>query len=80
MPITGDDGPGEHVWIDAVAGLVALVQMDVLEMHAWGSRVDQVERPDRLVLDLDPDEGLPWARVVEAARAARLRLEHLGLD
>ena len=80
VTITGDDGPGEHVWIDSVAGLVGLVQMDVLELHAWGSRVDQVERPDRLVLDLDPDEGLAWARVVEAARAARLLVEHLGLD
>ncbi len=81
VTITGDDGPqrarlgrlGSRVWS-------GLVQMDVLEVHAWGSRVDRIERPDRLVLDLDPDEAVPWARVVEAARVARLRIEHLGLE
>jgi bifunctional non-homologous end joining protein LigD len=80
VTVAGDDGPQEHVWIDSVAGLVGLVQMDVLEIHAWGSRVDRIEHPDRLVLDLDPDERVPWARVVEAARAARLLVEHLGLE
>src|SRR5262249_19452936 len=78
--ISGDDGEQDHIVIDDVAGLVGLVQMDVLEIHVWGARADQVERPDRMVLDLDPDESVAWPLVVEAARAARLRLEHLGLE
>jgi bifunctional non-homologous end joining protein LigD len=78
--IRDEDGDKEHLVIDDVAGLVALVQMDVLEIHAWGARADDVERPDRLVLDLDPDEDVAWPVVVDAARAARIRFEHLGLE
>ncbi len=74
-----EEGVKDHLVIDSAAGLVALVQLDVLEIHAWGARADRVERPDRLVLDLDPDESLPWDAVVGAARAVRLRLDHLGL-
>jgi bifunctional non-homologous end joining protein LigD len=75
-----EEGEKDHLVIDSVAGLLALVQLDVLEIHAWGARADRVERPDRLVLDLDPDESLPWHVVVAAARAVRLRLEHLELE
>jgi bifunctional non-homologous end joining protein LigD len=73
--------PGEEptLWIDGVEGLFALVQVGVLEIHNWGSRVDHIERPDRLCFDLDPDPDLPWSRVVEAARQVRGRLEKLGL-
>jgi bifunctional non-homologous end joining protein LigD len=78
--IADDDGDQDHLVIDDVAGLVALVQMDVLEIHVWGARADDVERPDRLVLDLDPDEDLAWPVVVDGARAAHLRFEHLGLE
>jgi bifunctional non-homologous end joining protein LigD len=78
--IRDDDGDKDHLVIDDVAGLVALVQMDVLEIHVWGARADDVERPDRLVLDLDPDEEVAWPVVVDGARAARLRFAHLGLE
>jgi bifunctional non-homologous end joining protein LigD len=74
-----EEGVKDHLVIDSVAGLVALVQLDVLEIHAWGARADRVERPDRLVLDLDPDEAVPWDVIVGAACAVHLRLEHLGL-
>jgi bifunctional non-homologous end joining protein LigD len=57
--------------VDSLAGLIALVQMSVLELHVWGAHEDQIERPDYLVFDLDPDEGLPWERVVDAARGMR---------
>lgn len=49
-----------------LAGLLSLVQMNTLEIHAWGVRVDNVEKPDRLVFDLDPDPAVPWKRVVES--------------
>ena len=51
----------------------------VLEIHPWGTRVERLERPDRLVIDLDPAPGLPWARVVEAAGEARALFEDLDL-
>jgi bifunctional non-homologous end joining protein LigD len=65
--------------IDSLAGLVSLVQMSVLELHIWGSHRDQIERPDYAVFDLDPDEGLPWERVVEAATGLRDLLAESGL-
>ncbi len=74
---TGED---EYVVIDDLAGLVALVQMGVLEIHPWPARADKVEAPDRLVFDLDPGGGVAWKSVVDAARVVRDRLGELGLD
>jgi bifunctional non-homologous end joining protein LigD len=65
--------------VNSLAGLVALVQMGVLELHIWGAHRDRVERPDYAVFDLDPDEGLAWSRVVEGARLMRDLLAELGL-
>ena len=67
-----------YVSVDSTAGLIALVQMGVLEIHTWGSRQDHLEQPDRLTFDLDPDPALSWQRVKEAAQALRERLSHLG--
>jgi len=65
--------------VEDAEGLVQLVQHGALEIHTWGSRVDDVERADQLTFDLDPDEGLPWACVVEAARMIERRLTALDL-
>jgi bifunctional non-homologous end joining protein LigD len=72
-------GGDEWLAIDDVTGLVALVQMGVLELHPWGATRDDLERPDRIVFDLDPDEGVPWSNVVEGARAIHVALDDLGL-
>jgi bifunctional non-homologous end joining protein LigD len=64
--------------VDA-AGLVGLAQMDVLEIHPWGSREDRIEQPDRIIFDLDPEPTLAWRRIVEAAAHVRLFLDDLGL-
>ena len=60
-------------------GLISLVQIGVLEIHPWGSRIDKLERPDRMVFDLDPDVGLSYSGVVEAAFKLRDILDGLGL-
>lgn len=64
----GDDaGPAVHLAVDSLAGLLGLVQIGVLELHTWGATRDRLERPDRMTIDLDPDEELPFAAVAEAA-------------
>ncbi len=69
-----------YLWIEDVGGLIGMVQMGVLELHAWGATVDDIEHPDRVVFDLDPGEGVEWRRVIAAARLLRERLEQLGLQ
>jgi bifunctional non-homologous end joining protein LigD len=62
---------GEYLVVDSLPALIALVQMDVLEVHTWNSRVETVEQPDRIVFDIDPGAKVAWSRVVEAARLLR---------
>ena len=69
----------EYLYVDGIKGIVAAVQMGTLEFHIWGSRVDALEKPDRLVFDLDPDETLDFDVVRLAAAVLRRRLERLGL-
>ena len=73
------DGPKQYLMITGLEGLVALVQMGVLEIHPWGARADRVDRPDLLVFDLDPDPAVGWEAVVTGARLMHDRLEELGL-
>jgi bifunctional non-homologous end joining protein LigD len=80
VPVTvADDEAAEHLAIDSIQGIIALVQMGVLEMHTWGARRDRLDRPDRLVMDLDPAPGLPFSAVIDAALEMRQTLEDLGL-
>jgi bifunctional non-homologous end joining protein LigD len=71
---------GEYLVADSLPALVSLAQMDVLEVHTWNSRVARLEQPDRIVLDLDPGEGVGWPSVVAAARLVRQLLAVLELD
>ncbi|HUZ66997.1 MAG TPA: DNA ligase D, partial [Beijerinckiaceae bacterium] len=66
--------------IEDLAGLLTLVQASVLEIHPWGARSDDLERPDMLTIDLDPGEGVTWADLVAAAHDARERLRAKGLE
>jgi bifunctional non-homologous end joining protein LigD len=72
--------PAQYMEIDSAAGLVALAQMGALEVHVWGSRVEDLERPDRIVFDLDPDPTVSWPGVVAGALELRERLGDLGLE
>ena len=66
--------------IDDLAGLVSLVQGGVVEIHPWGSRADDLDRPDRLIFDLDPGEDVSWREVIAAARAMRIELQARALE
>ena len=69
----------DYLYIVDQAGLITCVQMGVIEFHGWGSRIDPLERPDRLVFDLDPDEGLGFEPVRKAAKDLRRYLADIGL-
>jgi bifunctional non-homologous end joining protein LigD len=81
VPIKESSGKSEdYLYIDDVDGILACVQMGSIELHGWGSRVENVEAPDRLVFDLDPDVGLGFDAVKRAARDVRRHLADLGLQ
>ena len=73
-------GGGLYAAANSEAAVVGLVQMGVIELHAWGSTTRKPECPDRMVFDLDPDARLPWREVMAAAHLVRERLEGLGLE
>lgn len=72
-----DDEP--VLTIDSREGLLGLVQGGVLEIHPWGSSLKALEKPDMIVMDLDPGEGVAWTAVIEAAFEVKARLEGAGL-
>jgi len=71
--------PRDYVYVTTLAAVIALVQRGVVEFHTWGATLPRAERPDRLILDLDPAPDLAWAKVVEGALLARTLLDELGL-
>jgi bifunctional non-homologous end joining protein LigD len=71
---------GDYLIADTIEALVSLVQMDVLEIHTWNSRIRSVERPDRIVVDIDPGEKVEHAQVIAAARLVRQMLHTVGLQ
>ncbi|MGB7216916.1 MAG: DNA ligase D [Gammaproteobacteria bacterium] len=80
VSIEESDGPGEYMYVDSLAGIVSLVQIGALELHAWGSVVEALETPDLLVFDLDPGPGVTWPRLIEGARVLEERLASLGFE
>jgi bifunctional non-homologous end joining protein LigD len=79
LELEGDDEPG-YVYVRDERGLIGLAQIGALELHAWGATVADPDGPDRMVLDLDPAEDVPWDMVKGAAKAMRERLARLDLD
>lgn len=74
-----DGGREPYLFVRDAAGLLACVQMGTIEFHGWGAGVGDVERPDRMVFDLDPDEGLDFGHVKRAAHDLHRHLADLGL-
>src|SRR5258708_29148253 len=79
ISIQEKDKAATYLEIDDVTGLLALVQHGVIELHTWGARCDDVELPDRLVFDLDPDPTVVWKELVSSAFLLRRNFEDIGL-
>ena len=69
-----------YIAIDNAEALASLAQIGVLEIHPWGSTSPDLEHPDRIIFDLDPDESLPWTVLTAAAADVRERLKKAGLE
>jgi bifunctional non-homologous end joining protein LigD len=82
VPIVAKNGgaPEQYLTLSTAEGLIGLAQMGVLEIHPWGSRNETLERPDRLIIDLDPDEKLSHDRLVASAIEVRDLMKQLGLE
>jgi bifunctional non-homologous end joining protein LigD len=81
VDITDKHGKVEpYITLSNAEALTGLAQMGVLEVHPWGSRNEDLERPDRLIFDLDPDEALAWNVLTGAAAEVRKRLKAIGLE
>jgi bifunctional non-homologous end joining protein LigD len=78
--IRDEDGEEEILFVDDVAGVISLVQAGVLEIHPWGARIDDVDKPDRITMDLDPGEDVAWDQVIAGALDVRERLTAMGLE
>ncbi|RRA47330.1 non-homologous end-joining DNA ligase [Acidipila sp. EB88] len=83
IPIPDRDNPAhseDYIALETPESLQALAQLGVLELHPWGSTAASLEQPDRLILDLDPDEALAWDTLVASAHAIRAFLQELQLE
>ena len=78
VPIAGGESKKKYLYIDDATGLFGLVQIGTLEIHDWGVSLDHINEPDRLVFDLDPDEGLPLPTLKAAVVEVREFLDDLG--
>jgi bifunctional non-homologous end joining protein LigD len=70
---------GAYIYAAVLDAIVSAVQNGAIEFHTWGASVPDIQHPDRITMDLDPDEALPWKTVVEATLLTRTLLESLGL-
>jgi bifunctional non-homologous end joining protein LigD len=75
-----DGKKGVRLWIDDAAGLQGLVELGVVEVHPWAATIDDIERPDHLIFDLDPGPGIGSEYVVETALVLRDLLVREGFD
>jgi bifunctional non-homologous end joining protein LigD len=80
LDIAEKEGSDTYMAVRDIAGVVALVQLGVLELHLWGSHADRVDKPDRMVIDLDPAPDVPFGRVCEAALDLRERFGESSLE
>jgi bifunctional non-homologous end joining protein LigD len=78
--VLGKDGKTRaYMYVEDKTGLLECVQMGSIELHGWGAKADDIERPDRMIFDLDPDEGVDFDDVRKAAVDLKQQLADLGL-
>jgi bifunctional non-homologous end joining protein LigD len=70
---------GAYIYAATLDALVSAAQNGAVEFHTWGASVPDIQHPDRIVMDLDPDESLPWKTLVEGTRLTKTLLDGLGL-
>jgi bifunctional non-homologous end joining protein LigD len=75
-----EGGEGTRLWVDSLDGFLGLVAIGAVELHPWNATVENFERADRLVIDLDPGEGVSWEAMAEAALRIREILQDEGLS
>jgi bifunctional non-homologous end joining protein LigD len=72
--------PEPYITLSTPIALAELAQMGVMEVHPWGSRNDDLERPDRITIDLDPDAAISWEKLAASAAEVRKQLKTLGIE
>ncbi|MGZ5105725.1 MAG: DNA ligase D [Usitatibacter sp.] len=74
--------PGHPAMLEVSSreGLVGAAQMNVIEFHTWNSTTRAIDKPDRMIFDLDPGEGITWAQLLEATALTHKMLDMLGLE
>lgn len=75
-----EGGEGTRLWVDSLEGLLGLVEIGAVELHPWNARVEEIELADRIVVDLDPGEGVDWNEVVESSLLMRDLMREHGFD
>ena len=72
--------PEPYITLHTAESLVELAQLSVMEIHAWGSENESLEKPDHIVIDLDPDIAIGWQTLAAAATEVRQRMKAAGLE
>ncbi len=81
IPVSGDGKDTEdYFYIENIVGLIAEAQMGTLEFHTWGSRIEELEKPDMIVFDLDPDEGMDLSKVRQGVLDVKEIIADLSLE
>lgn len=80
IPIKEANKTDIYLAVNNLDGLLSLIQMGVLEIHPWGATKEDLEHPDRMIFDFDPDPVVEWPKIVVAAQQLRQRLQALGLE
>jgi len=75
-----EGGKGTRLWIDDLAGLLGLVEIGAVELHAWNCTVENIEHPDMMVIDLDPGAGVSWSFVRDTALEIRDVLQEANME
>ncbi|MFC7700849.1 DNA ligase D [Bradyrhizobium sp. GCM10028915] len=75
-----EGGEGTRLWVDSLDGFLGLVEIGAIELHPWTATIEDFEHADRIVIDLDPGEGVDWDAVVETALDLRMLMKREGFE